>query len=91
MRYTATLQSSENVQAYTHSFAISGQRLLYAAQHLRTPAAFTPQVANSSPPANKILYLTVQKALAIHLARKLIHRTFVRIAGHTSAMISIKD
>ena len=79
MRYTATLQSSENVQAHTHSFATSGQRLLYAAQHLRTPAAFTPQVVNSSPQAYKILYLTVQQALAIHLARKLFHRTSVRI------------
>ena len=79
MRYTATLQSSENVQAHTHFFATSGQRLLYAAQHLRTPAAFTPQVAYSSPQAYKILYLTVQQALAIHLARKLFHRTSVRI------------
>ena len=79
MRYTATLQSSENVQAHTHFFATSGQRLLYAAQHLRTPAAFTPQVAYSSPQPNKILFLKIQQALAFHLARKHFHRTSVRI------------
>lgn len=65
MPYTATLQSSENVQAHTHSFATGGQRLLYAAQYLCTPAVFTPQVAISSPQSHKNLYYTVQQALAI--------------------------
>jgi hypothetical protein len=65
MRHTATLQRRENVQAHTHYFATSGQRLLYVAQHLRTPAVFTPQVAISSPQSHKNLYYTVQQALAI--------------------------
>ena len=64
MRHTATLQNRENVQAHTHCFATSGQRLLYVAQHLRTPAVFIPQMAYSSPQAHKNLYLKVQQALA---------------------------
>ena len=64
MRHTATLQNRENVQAHTHCFATSGQRLLYVAQHLRTPAVFIPQMAYSSPQSHKKLYLKVQQALA---------------------------